>query len=150
MCVWACVCVHMCGLLSLSPSARPLCQHTLQRAPSCHSRRHTALKNDTMRGRGETKREEYTKRKWRVVWVWSPTNHPITSVGLRYLLCYTSFFLRHNPHTHTHTHTQCFIWCMARSTLKMCLNMLLWQGSVGGFLVLTFKTSAQKNITDSR
>lgn len=53
------VCVGVCvfGLLALSPSPRPLCKHTLQRAPSCHSRRHTATKNVTMRGTGERDKE---------------------------------------------------------------------------------------------
>lgn len=66
MCVWECV--HVCGFLFLSLSTRPLCRHTLQRAPSCHSWQHTAWKNVTMRGRWETKREKYTQResgKWR-------------------------------------------------------------------------------------
>lgn len=87
VCVWGRMCT-CAGLLSLSPSARPLCRHTLQRAPSCHSWRHTAPENVSIRGRGETKREKNAQRKWQMVRVWSPTNHHASSVRFGYLLLY--------------------------------------------------------------
>ena len=114
--VCVCVCVYVCSLLSLSPSARPLCRHTLQRAPSCHSWRHAAPKNVTIRGRGETKREKCTLWKWWVVWVWSPTSHPLNRWGFVISSVIARPFLQQHPHTrtHTHTHTHCAlgpIWC---------------------------------------
>lgn len=82
--VWGCVC--MFGLLSLSPSPRPLCKHTLQRAPSCHSRRHTAAKNVTVRGRGGWwvgGRE--TKRAKRRCGFEAQQSTPFNLVGFHYL-----------------------------------------------------------------
>lgn len=55
------VCVHVCSFLSLSPSARPLCQRTLQRAPSCHSRRRTATTKCHHKGKGRNKDREIHK-----------------------------------------------------------------------------------------
>ena len=118
-CVWACVCVcvHVCSLLALSSSARPLCQHTLQRAPRCHSRRHTAPKNVTIRGRGETKTEEW----WCGFEVQQtpplPQRGSVISSVIPSPLCTT---------THVHAHTQCFIWG---------LKALQGQGRMRGCLV---------------
>lgn len=41
------------------------------------------------------------KARGMVVWVWSPTNTPVTSVGFRYLFCYTLSFVHDHPHACT-------------------------------------------------
>lgn len=86
--------VHVCvgvrvRLLSLSPSARPLSQHTLQRAPSCHSRRHTVLKNVTIRGSGGGGKEKEIHKKKVVSGMGLKPNKPphyLSGVSLSLLL----------------------------------------------------------------
>lgn len=41
------------------------------------------------------------KARGMVVWVWSPTNTPVTSAGFRYLFCYTLSFVHDHPHACT-------------------------------------------------
>lgn len=92
------VCVHVCSLLSLSPPARPLCWHALQRAPSCHSWHHTGLKNVTIRGRGETKKREIHTEPVAGGASLKPSKPAVSSVGLRYLVFYSSDFIQLHPH----------------------------------------------------
>lgn len=95
VCVMQCWKVCMCvAFLSLSLSARPLCRRALQRAPSCHSRQHTALKNVTKSRRWETKMQTYRGKN--VQWRGFKTLCNMSEDRSRF--CYISSFLLYNPY----------------------------------------------------
>lgn len=126
ICMCVCVCVGMCAASSpyLLPPGHSADIHS--KGPLVVIHGDTQLsKNVTIRGRWETKRGRFTQRKWQVVWVWSPTNHPVPSVGFPYLLWCTSSFPQHHPHNGV-LRGKFGVWHSSNWKQRLFLNTAMW------------------------